>query len=68
MADPKVNRQGYVVLTNKKTGAVQEFVPESVDVWLDAGWSEASDTDTKKAMEEGTLSVSSAKPAADKEN
>jgi hypothetical protein len=51
MADPKQNSKGYVVLKHSKTGAVQEFVPESVDAWKASGWAEASENDIKKAAE-----------------
>lgn len=39
----KTNAKGFVVLKHSKTGAVQEFVPEAAVVWLDAGWTLASE-------------------------
>lgn len=51
MADPKQNSKGYVVLKHSKTGAVQEFVPESVEAWKASGWTDATDNDIKKAAE-----------------
>jgi len=66
MAEPKQNNRGYVVLKNSKTGAIQEFVPESVETWLDSGWTVASETEVKKAVEKGEVDLPSS--ALTKEN
>lgn len=50
--EPKVNKKGYVVLKHPKTDAVQEFLPESVEVWEDAGWKRVSATEVNKLAEE----------------
>lgn len=38
MAEAKPDRRGYVTMHHPKTGAVQEFVPETVDAWIASGW------------------------------
>lgn len=50
-AEPKVNSRGYVVLKNKETGAVQEFLPEAVDTWKASGWEIANEKDVEKAAD-----------------
>jgi len=52
---PEPNERGMVVLKHPKTGLVQQFVPESVDTWLDSGWVPANDSDVKSAAEEGLI-------------
>lgn len=69
MAEPKQNSRGYVVLKHPKTGAVQEFVPESVESWKASGWTDASDNDIKKAAEDEKSEITlNALHAAPKEN
>lgn len=53
---PEPNSKGLVVLKHPKTGAVQEFVAESVEAWMDSGWEPAADKDVETAAEEGRVS------------
>ena len=39
----KTNAKGFVVLKHADTNAVQEFVPEAAEVWLESGWTLASE-------------------------
>jgi len=56
-AAPEPNSKGLVVLKHKETGAVQEFVAESVETWMNSGWEPASDKDVETAAEEGRVTT-----------